>query len=417
MTLKTIIILGENSSIFHQLNRWLSDYRLIPITSENWTTIEQFNPGLAICLVNNDEKPPFTWWKQQQWLHKIPTLFVQAEGAANLESLAEAFSMGLADFCEWPCNREVIQQKVRVHFKKPHWIQVIGQKLSALWHKSSQPLAQMGFTPAPLQMPNKKHISEDYVPEKGVYVHFFGVFSLCVDKKRLPDDLSKKQKSLLAYLLYHSGQFLHREKIMEVFWPEVPTDSSRNSLNVAISQIRAYLRPYLDGHHFISYQNEGYVVNPGLPMVTDVNQFKANCKSGWDALRAGQQEVAVDFLEQASQIYQQDFMLELQYEEWCSDERDALKETFLSVLNSLALYYHQKKEYEKVIPLAERILIKAPFLEDTHRLLIDCFDRLHMRGRALNQYQKCKALLVTHFQVEPSPETQALLLRIKGKSS
>ena len=54
---------------------------------------------------------------------------------------------------------------------------------------------------------------------------------------------------------------------------------------------------------------------------------------------------------------------------------------------------------------------------DGHRLLMLCYARLGLRGRALRQYRLCERTLVQEYGMFPSPETSALYERLLGDES
>lgn len=405
MPLKTIIAIGETEISFAQLNQWLVDYRIIPILNKDWDQIEAYSPGLVLYHAPNPLDKALKRLSQQKWLRKIPTLLIHSNTALEAKQVATAYRYGIMDCLHWPTDQASLLHKVKSCYRPISWL----RKLCHYKGLGRKPYQATGFIPASYPVKLTESSLASKITTTGLYVQFFGSFQLYYNQKALPDHLSKKNKNLLAYLLYHQGKFLHRDKLMDLFWPQVMPDAARNSLHVAISHIRSYLRKFMGNRKIIKHQNEGYLFAPDCAVITDVQQFRANCRSGWDAMKSQKIEAAVPYLNGASDLYRLAFLREFLYEEWCTREREALQEALLAVLKSLAIHYHSQGAYEKVIPLAERMLLVAPFLEDIHRLLISCFLELNMRGRALNQYQKCRSLLMSHFEVEPSPETQALV--------
>lgn len=409
MPLKTIIIIGETGQSFSLLHQWLFDYRIVPILDKDWQHIEKYIPGLVLFHASDPIERSLSRLANQDWLKRLPTLLIHGQEQPSSTEIAMAYNYGIVDCIAWPTDQQSVREKVSAHFQATSW-------LKRLLHGRNLGLRRTyraGIVPAHPMMQRRLSKPSDNITAKGLYVQFFGAFQLYYDQEKLPNQLSNKNKNILAYFLYHQGKFLHREKLMDLFWPQVGPDAARNSLHVAISQLRAYLRPFLGAGKILKHQNEGYLFDPDCGVISDVQQFQANCRSGWDAMKTAQMEAAIPYLNKASDLYQMEFLREFLYEDWCSREREALQEALLAILKSLALHYHQQRLHERVIPLAERMLLIAPFLEDIHRLLIACYLALNMRGRALNQYQKCSALLLSHFGVEPSPETQALIAEVR----
>ncbi len=411
---KTILTIGGNAETFFQLNRWLPRYRLVPLLDPPSGKKLPFNPGL-ILLFQLEEAPALgaRLATLQKCYPSIPILVLQGQKAPALTEVIATFHHGVQAYLEWPCAATLLQQKIALHFKKSFdwkWLFSFWKQPPAL--PTSYERTQEASNGAPGLSFFFNHVP--HLKDPDLRVNFFGNFSMKAQETPLPPIRSRLKNALLSYMLYHRNQHLHREKLMDLFWPDVPCDASRNSLNVAISQLRHYLRPHLPVDEVLLFRNEGYIFQPELEILTDVEQFVTLCQQGGTALKAGHPEEVRRLLDQAKGLYHQDFMANLPYEDWCTNERDALKEKYLSILHGLAQHYYHKKDYLNAIPVAEQILEKDPFLEDIHRLLMDCYARLDQRGRALQQYGKCQHLLKEYFQVEPSQATKVLLEEIRG---
>ncbi|NRB47083.1 MAG: winged helix-turn-helix domain-containing protein [Saprospiraceae bacterium] len=409
MPLKTIIALGETEAYFQVLTEYLPGYRVIPVLQKDWKKMERYFPGLVLFYQAGPIHRSLELLEKQPWVRKIPTLLIHANTKMAAKDIAAAYESGIVDCISLPLNKDLLQQKIAASYRPMSWLRRLFSRRTI----EKRVFKVAGIVPPPYTMNTEQESASTQVLTKGLYAKFFGAFRLYFDQKLLPDTLSKKDKNLLAYFLFHHGQFLHRDQLMELFWPDVMPDAARNSLHVAISHLRSYLRPYLGKIKVIKHQNEGYIFDPDHVVITDVKQFKASCHSGWEALKNQKYDAALPYLQQASNLYTKEFLREFLYEEWSSREREALQEALLAVLKSLALHYQKQGTYEQVIPLAERMLLIAPFLEDVHRLLIEAFAELNMRGRALHQYQKCRTLLMSHFEVEPSPETENLVAKLR----
>jgi len=409
MPLKTIIALGETEAYFQVLTEYLTEYRIIPVLQKDWNKIERYFPGLILFYASGPIGKSLQLLEQEAWVRKIPTLLVHSHTKIPATDIAAAYESGIVDCIQLPLNKECLRQKVEASYRPMSWLKRLFSRRTI----ERRTFKATGIIPTYYSIGMEKESVPTAILAKGLYARFFGSFQLYLDQELLPDTLSKKNKNLLAYFLYHHGKFLHRDQLMEQFWPDVIPEAARNSLHVAISQLRSYLRPYLGKIKVIKHQNEGYIFDPDHVVVTDIQQFRASCYSGWEALKNQKHEAAVPFLHNASELYSREFLREFLYEEWCSREREALQEALLAVLKSLAVHYQKQGFYEQVIPLAERMLLIAPFLEDVHRLLIEAFAELNMRGRALNQYQKCRALLMSHFEAEPSSETKDLVAKLR----
>ncbi len=414
---KTILTIGGNAEVFFQLNRWLPRYRIVPLLGLPTKPDDSFRPGLILILdLPEVEKTSVDLSALKTQFPETPILVLQGRKIQDFSTVINTFHQGVDGYIDWPCRPTLLREKVGMYFQQGFdWKRIFN--FSIFQQSSRKETPQVESKPDQNTSHPGNSFFFNHVPHlenPDLRVNFFGNFALKTQKTALPAISSRLKNALLSYMLYHRQEHLHREKLMDLFWPDVPVDASRNSLNVAIYQIRQYLRPYLEVDDVLLFQNEGYIFQPELEILTDVEQFVELCQRGGNALKADKPDEVRQLLEQAKGFYQQDFMANLPYEEWCTNERDALKEKYLSTMHGLAQYYYHKKDYHNAIPVAEQILEKDPLLEDIHRLLMDCYAQLNQRGKALQQYGKCQNLLREYFQVEPSMATKVLLSEIRG---
>src|SRR5689334_13675687 len=54
---------------------------------------------------------------------------------------------------------------------------------------------------------------------------------------------TQKAASLLAYLALHLQQAQARERLVDLFWPQMPLEIGRNNLSTALAQLRRQFEP------------------------------------------------------------------------------------------------------------------------------------------------------------------------------
>jgi DNA-binding SARP family transcriptional activator len=363
---------------------------------------------------------------------KFPGLSViMIEKAPTHHDIIKAFRLGAADFLEWPLQpeefRRILLDKSTVcHFqdgKASSLFHSIPRKL-AKWfhlpHKQSDPLKVMKkikwtgilsrhqiSPPPPIQSVN---------PNEAINCRFLGPFSVKVygEKLKLPN--GKKTMGLLAYLLYHHNKPIHREILMSTFWPHSCSESARNSLNTALYNIRKTLQSVQEKPDLLLYKNECYYINPALKVVTDADQFIAHLNKGRHLDLSKGLENSVEEYNHAVELYVNDFLEELRYEDWCDPIRDNLRESYLLALNRLSYFFFESELYSIAINLCQKILIIDPYLEEVHQRLIICYYKTGARDKAIRQYQKCKSVLNEELQINPSEQTTSLFQEIMGSS-
>lgn len=253
------------------------------------------------------------------------------------------------------------------------------------------------------------------IAQAAIQVRFLGDFQVFIKGQLLPELKSKKLKPLLAYLLYHFPKQLHKNKLADLFWGDI--DTAANSLQVAICQLRKHIRETTGCEDFICHENERYFINPDYSFFSDANAFRELWqKAQMQELSYGL-EAALPLYHQAVGCYVDDFLEDSgwQCDVWIANEREALSEKYLQVLERMGLYFFKERSYTVTISLCQRILEKDPYFEKAHRLLMISYARADQRSQAVMTYQKCAKLLLEKYKIKPSEETESAYREIMGE--
>jgi len=254
-------------------------------------------------------------------------------------------------------------------------------------------------------------------PEKGKYydlnVYFFDDLKITRDGKTLPVIKGKKNKSLLAYLLYNHHKPIHRDVLMDKFWGDVSPGSARNSLYVTICSIRKYFSASFQNQEVILLENDCYGINSELEILTDSDQFIFFYEKGKSIETLQGLKHALGAYNKALALYQGDFLGRMRYEDWCEPIRANLIETYLFLLNQVCAYFYERNEYDACINIGKKMLMKDNCLEEVHRKLIRSYHALGLNDLAIRQYLKCKETLEKELGIQPSDQTQELFRKIQ----
>ncbi|MFM9947991.1 MAG: BTAD domain-containing putative transcriptional regulator [Saprospiraceae bacterium] len=245
------------------------------------------------------------------------------------------------------------------------------------------------------------------LPPTGIQAQFLGNFEVCIEGNLLPELKGKKLKLLLAYLLYQAPRQIHKNTLADLFWGDI--DTAANSLQVAVCQLRKHIRETTGYSDLISHENERYFINPAYALSSDAASFRTFWQDGQlQELRSGLEEALPAYHEAIGQ-YNGEFMEDLgrHCEPWIEQERNALSEKYLHVLERMGVYFFREGNPTVAINLCQRILEKEPYFETAYRLLMICYDQLGQRGHAIATYQKCTAALWEQYKIKPSAETEA----------
>jgi predicted ATPase/DNA-binding SARP family transcriptional activator len=218
------------------------------------------------------------------------------------------------------------------------------------------------------------------------------------ESERSIDQISHRQVALLlAYLLLNAQRANSRQRIVELFWPDVEPLAARNSLRVVLSRLNRLLDQTSTraarSEPLLRTGDRRYIaINPARWAATDVAQFEAallraeaagsaNAGSGSDTRRRRES------YERAVGLYSGPLMPGYN-EAWVSAERERLEERYRTALQRLVRIAAEDRAYDKALDLARRVLSLDPDREGAHRDLI----RLHLltgnQKAALRQFRE-----------------------------
>jgi DNA-binding SARP family transcriptional activator len=238
-----------------------------------------------------------------------------------------------------------------------------------------------------------------------VNVRLLGGFYL--DRDGLPvSDFAWQRRSarrltkLLASTPSHS---LHREQILEIFWPDADPPSARNSLAKALHAARHALEPgrgAREGSAYLRVREDMIMLDPDH-VVVDVDSFQ---RLAQEALRYE----TLDAYEAALAAYTGVLLPEDLYEDWTTARRLFLSELHVQCRLGLAETRADAGAYLEAIDCLQGVLYDDPTREDVHRRVMRLYCRIGARGLALRQYNLCRDALRAQLDVDPDRETSSL---------
>ena len=167
-------------------------------------------------------------------------------------------------------------------------------------------------------------------------------------------------------------------------------------LGVTLTRIRKLLCP-------VSLVNGWYVLTPEH-LWYDVQEFE---KGLADAKRASSASLRIPRLKQTLELYHSDY-LERLASPWVLEERERLRQVYLSALIALAEAYAETNDLESSLRTFQKASQVEPFFEPAWLGAMQVYLRMGNRAAAMRHYEKLKRLLQEEMGIEPDPEIQSL---------
>ncbi len=222
-------------------------------------------------------------------------------------------------------------------------------------------------------------------------------------RELLPVLAQPKRLALLIYIAEASPRRFHRrDSLLALFWPKLDHEHGRAALRQAV----AFLRRYLGEGVLVSRVEEELAVDEAA-LWCDATAFERACEEGeW---------------EEALGLYRGDFLQgffvagaapELEY--WAENERARLRRRAIEASWALAECRRAAGDRATAGHWGRHAASLAPDDEGELQRLVALLDRLGDRSAALSAYEGFARRLAQDFEIEPCPETQALIEAIRA---
>ena len=238
-----------------------------------------------------------------------------------------------------------------------------------------------------------------------LHIRLLGGFEILDSGERLPGLSRPRRQALLAYLLLHRDVPQSRVHLAFTFWPDSTESQARTNLRKELHFLKRALGERTDclrvGPQAVSWNHDQSVE-------LDVAAFEAATQ---DAATARDEQARTEPLERAAASYQGDLLPGL-YDEWVLEEREALAQSFIRVLEQLIAAYTALRDYPLAIGAAQRLLRYDPLYEAGYLTLMELYAYLDERARALHLYHTYASTLERELGADPNPEVRQLYERL-----
>jgi serine/threonine-protein kinase len=224
------------------------------------------------------------------------------------------------------------------------------------------------------------------------------------DRTNVTPLLSQPKRVALLVLLACGGRGLQRrDSLIGLLWPEMDQDRGRHALRQSLYVLRKTL-----GNDLFEARGDDEIGLRQDVVSCDVREFE--------------QEAADGNAEAAMKMYCGDllpgFFLHdaVEFERWLEAERLRLRRVAAGCCWRLAELYESRGDGVGCSTWARRAVDLAPFDEGAVHRLIEVFDRIGNRAGAISAYDHFVRRLRDEYAAEPSPETEALISRVRTRS-
>ncbi|MCX5513313.1 hypothetical protein C3941_00445 [Kaistia algarum] len=218
-----------------------------------------------------------------------------------------------------------------------------------------------------------------------IAIQLLGGFSVAVDGETVPSSLWRRDRAaaLVKLLAVTPQHRLHREQVMDLFWPDADPDAAGAGLRKAVH----FARKALGDNGWIEILGDSVALAPEAEIVVDAAQFEAATEAALRAPSPADCAAAAD-------LYTGDLLPDDLYVEWLSAPRSSLHQRFLELL--------------RVGKLWQRLIAVAPSDEPAQCALMQAALDSGNRGEAIRLFNQLRQSLHVELGVGPSSEAVRL---------
>lgn len=246
-------------------------------------------------------------------------------------------------------------------------------------------------------------------------IHLFGGLLLEREGNPLPPIASRAGRSLFANLVMRAGRPSQRDYLAGSFWPDLPEGKARRRLSQTLWQIQDVVNDGALSH--LTVTSDTLAFDTSEPYWLDVHEFD-RCFESAVGQRSGSSSGQFDsaLLSNCVELYRGDF-LEGFFDDWALIEQDHYRQRYLVALRRLVDASKADGAYEEALAHARRLTHHNPLSEEIHQEVMRLSFLLGRTSEAVEQFERCRAVLAEELDAEPSPATIELYEKITRRRS
>jgi DNA-binding SARP family transcriptional activator len=235
----------------------------------------------------------------------------------------------------------------------------------------------------------------------GLRVSLLGGFSITVAGEPVADRWRlRKAKALVKLLALAPGHRLHRDVVIDTFWPDAEPRAAANNLHQVLHYVRS-----VTGGSSIALHDDVVLLCPGGGLTVDVEQFE---EATANALTSGD----IAELRRALDLWTGPLLPEDQYAAWAIEHGARLADLHATLATAVGSRLLERGEFAAALAILEPLAASRPVDEQLHRALFEVLAGLGRRWEAISRYERLRAALDDAYSAEPEPETRATYRRL-----
>ncbi|MBI5959599.1 MAG: AAA family ATPase [Chloroflexi bacterium] len=237
---------------------------------------------------------------------------------------------------------------------------------------------------------------------------------------------TRKTLALLIYLALEGGS-QPREHLATLLWPEASPERSHASLRNTLGHLQTTLSPTRDQAQIfhLSITHQTLALNPEAAITLDLHTVE----QAYTLARADrsnrvplESSTSPPLLQSAVAYHRGDFLTGFSlgdapdFDDWAATQREVWRRRLGLILDRLSEIQFAGGDFAGAAETTSHWIALDALNEIAYRRKMRAHFAAGARGQALETYEMCRAVLAAELSVEPEPDTEALVARIRLES-
>jgi DNA-binding SARP family transcriptional activator len=246
-------------------------------------------------------------------------------------------------------------------------------------------------------------------------IGLLGVFRVAGVDNRAWSELGPGGRGLASFFFTYPGRPHRRERLADLFWPELESERARRALNSAIWRLRKLLATEPESADGEGLQTVGLetILAPAPWLDIDVSALQEAATLVLKQPAALQQTETLNRVTAVLDRYEGPF-LDGDEGDWILEERERLHSLFLRTATLVVCRLGLTEHYDDAIRLARLALRFDPYREELVRTLIILLALDERRCEAIQYYKSWSSSLKAELDIRPLPATRKLLEEVRA---
>ncbi|MFD1927805.1 response regulator [Sporosarcina siberiensis] len=211
---------------------------------------------------------------------------------------------------------------------------------------------------------------------------------------------TSKAKELFAFFIAHHNEYVNRDTIIDLIWPENDYQKAKTQLHTSMSYLRSTLNS-LGYPNVIEFLDQNYILK--LPnLQCDSIDFIRMINDSPTVHKGNIQD-----FEQIVEGYHGNFMERNGYE-WALLQAQSILQKLVQLLQKMITYYSESNNLDKKQRYLVILLQYNPYSENVLQQLMHHYVQIGNRGDAVKAYHEFTKVLLNDLGILPEHETNSL---------